>query len=195
MPSSVISADVDDRRHQHRQHQLELRRRSTKVLPRSPCRRAARARTLTSGRDADQQADVEREVARPAARPSAQPAPRRTLSEMTIAPSSEEQRRDGELERASWRRDGRVVVIVGPCWARATPCAAPRSAEPRRRGRTCSAHLREEAGFLHQLHVALLFLRHPVAYSLPVSAVWLKAPSSMNFFHSGVARTFLNRST
>ena len=33
------------------------------------------------------------------------------------------------------------------------------------------------------------------ANSLPAMKVWLKAPSSMNFFHSGVSRTFLNKST
>ena len=55
--------------------------------------------------------------------------------------------------------------------------------------------LGEEAGRLHQLFVPLLGVRDPLAYSSPVMKVWLKAPSLISFFHSGVSRTFLNRST
>ena len=60
----------------------------------------------------------------------------------------------------------------------------------------CSVGFREEARFLHQLLVPLLFVGDPLrVIGLPVMKVWLKAPSLISFFHSGVSRTFLNRST
>ena len=132
-------------------------------------------------------ADVEREVARPAGRRRAQPMPRRTLSKITIAPSAKKHAAMtiSALRRAKRRAGPRLPSDIPPASRAASRCLLP----------ACLL-AGDEARGLHQRDVARFFARDPVGVLLAVRArSVLNAPCSIRSFHSGVACTFLNRST
>src|SRR6476646_6499070 len=167
-----VDADPADRRgvdrggNQHRQHHLQLPREDERrVLVRGD---HEAARQVHHRRDRHDQPDIERKVARLGAVVT----PGRAQAHAVVHHQDarhEKERRDRDLGALDAEGDSPFALLGH------LPAMMP-------------------AAFISEMWRASSFATQS-AYSLPVSAVLLKAPSSMSLVHSGVAMTFLKRST
>ena len=155
---------------------------------RRPCSRARLTR-LTAHEIRIDEADIERKEAGP--RPSS-PQPMPTLH-AAVDPDQREERHGRRPRR--FRRSGgtdpshrfrlpfRFITLPQVILRSKTTC------------RRLSWSWRGSRPPSSGLHAASLRSRPTWRTPSPVMKVWLKAPSLISFFHSGVSRTFLNRST
>ena len=210
MPRKLDRQHVDHGRQQHRQHPPQLLavdedRRVSRVLPSSAwyedaqrrrCRGSGRCRTGNS----------------PSRGPSlVQPAPSARLSIDDHAADRKQSTATTAIDRR-WsatparlppsdscliHRDAPAKLARPMALARSDGAARCWPAVARTRRRASAASLGQEAGFLHQLRGAWLSAcsSHLREFLAGHGRSVLKAPFSMNSFHSGVSRTFFSRST